>query len=344
MSERSRTCRRNRPKAGRWMREPTFSVSARCFTRRSRAGALSCGELHPFDLVGDFARGAEAGGGDRPWPSARSRQDRYALPPKGPQPEVSTRGRSEDRLAAGKGKLAAGGPAIGEETPRKPSVSRWWWLAAAAACVAVSFAVVWRLRGPQAALPPWNLTRLTADAGLSGFPALSPDGKLLAYSSDRGLDGEPDLYVKQVAGGPPIRLTSDGAGNTMPDFSPDGNKIVFRSNRDGGGIYEIPAFGGEVRLLAREGSNPKFSPDGSQVAYWVGSESLNTSCPGLARSGWRRWPGVSRSGWGRISRLPAIPSGPRTGSACYSSDTHRRRPTKAPASTGGWSPQMGERR
>ena len=36
--------------------------------------------LRPFDLVGGFARGAEAGGGDRPWPPARSRQDRYPLP------------------------------------------------------------------------------------------------------------------------------------------------------------------------------------------------------------------------------------------------------------------------
>ena len=179
-----------------------------------------------------------------------------------------------------KEELAAGGPATGEETPRKPSASRWWWLVAAAACAAVSFAVGWRLRGPQAELPPWKLTRLTADIGLSGSPALSPDGKLVAYSSDRSLDGERDLYVKQVAGGQPIRLTSDGAGNTTPDFSPDGSQIVFRSNRDGGGIYEIPAFGGEVRLLARGGLNPKFSPDGSQVAYWAGAEGVNALIPG----------------------------------------------------------------
>ena len=69
-------------------------------------------------------------------------------------------------------------------------------------------------------------------------------------------------------------------GNTTPDFSPDGSKIVFRSNRDGGGIYEIPAFGGEVRLLARDGRNPKFSPDGSQVAYWVGQPSRTQTVPG----------------------------------------------------------------
>ena len=176
--------------------------------------------------------------------------------------------------------LAAGDSEIHREMPGRLSVGRWWRLAAAAACVVVSFAVGWRLHSTQVALPPWNLTRLTSDSGLSGFPALSHDGKLVAYSSDRSLDGERDLYIKLVAGGQPIRLTSDGAGNTTPDFSPDGSRIVFRSNRDGGGIYEIPAFGGEVRLLARDGLNPKVSPDGSQVAYWVGAESVAAAVPG----------------------------------------------------------------
>jgi serine/threonine protein kinase len=136
------------------------------------------------------------------------------------------------------------------------------------------------LHGPQASPTPWKVTRLTADPGLSDFAALSPDGKLVAYASDRSLDGEPDLYIKQVAGGQPIRLTSDGAGNTMPDFSPDSSKIVFRSDRDGGGVYEIPAFGGDARLVARDGLNPKFSPDGSQVAYWVGDAGVAAAVPG----------------------------------------------------------------
>jgi len=138
----------------------------------------------------------------------------------------------------------------------------------------------WWLHGANTSETPWKVTRLTADSGLSDFAALSPDGKLVAYASDRSLDGERDLYVKQVAGGQPIRLTTDGMGNTMPDFSPDGSKIVFRSDRDGGGIFEIPAFGGDARLLARGGWDPKVSPDGSRVAYWEGDPGVAAAIPG----------------------------------------------------------------
>ena len=167
-----------------------------------------------------------------------------------------------------------------EERPRRwRSVGLWerlTWAVGALVCLVVGL----RFHNAPATLPNWTLTRITADAGLSGFPALSPDGNLMAYSSDRGLNGEQDLYVRQVAGGQPIRLTFDGAGNTTPDFSPDGTRIVFRSNRNGGGIYEVPALGGEARLLARGGLNPKYSPDGSLVAYWVGTEAVSAAVPG----------------------------------------------------------------
>ena len=127
-----------------------------------------------------------------------------------------------------------------------------------------------------------------------------------------------DLYVKQVAGGQPIRLTFDGAGNTWPDFSPDGSKIVFRSNRGGGGIYEIPAFGGQIRLLARGGFRPRFSPDGTKVAYWAGWDTIYETIPGTA-SVW-----VVRAAGGQPQRVApgltaaALQSGLRTGSVSCS--------------------------
>jgi Tol biopolymer transport system component len=142
------------------------------------------------------------------------------------------------------------------------------------------FLAGWRLHSPEAPVPAWKVTRLTADSGLSDSAALSPDGKLVAYSSDRGLSGERNLYIRQTGGGQAIPLTTDGAGNTAPDFSPDGTKIVFQSSRDDGGIYEIPAFGGEARLVALDGLDPKYSPDGTQVAYWIGTCGIDSRVPG----------------------------------------------------------------
>jgi Tol biopolymer transport system component/DNA-binding winged helix-turn-helix (wHTH) protein len=152
------------------------------------------------------------------------------------------------------------------------------WLLAAAACLIIGLIAVQGFRTTRSTPTQWQFTQLTQDGEISDWPAISRDGKLLAYSSEK--DGVRDLYVKQITGGQPIRLTYDGAGNTMPNFSPDGSKIVFRSNRDGGGIYEIAAFGGETRLLAREGLNPKYSLDGTRVAFWTGDSTVVATVPG----------------------------------------------------------------
>ena len=65
-------------------------------------------------------------------------------------------------------------------------------------------------------------------------------------------------------------MTSDTSDDRQPDFSPDGNLVAFRSDRDGGGVYVMPALGGQARLIAEKGRRPRFSPDGSRIAYWTG--------------------------------------------------------------------------
>jgi eukaryotic-like serine/threonine-protein kinase len=176
-------------------------------------------------------------------------------------------------------------PAAGVHPPVAPA--RWWTksriaataLALTAACAAGVVGSMFLV--PSAPKPIWKLTQISSSPGADNqAPALSPDGKLLAYSSNENSEGQQDLYIKQISGGRPVRLTFDGLDNTAPQFSPDGTKLVFRSSRHGGGIYEMPAWGGSPRLIAADGRDPAYSPDGSEIVYWTGAVSVGQTIPG----------------------------------------------------------------
>ncbi len=158
----------------------------------------------------------------------------------------------------------------------KPPVRVTGWRAAALAgliTAAVSMAIfVWndnpsRLTG---------VVQLTPATDLSESPSLSRDGKSIAYVSDRAEAGNLDVWVQQLPAGTPARLTTDPSEDEDPSIAPDGSSVVFRSERDGGGIYFRPVdpSGGTERLLAPKGRNPRFSPDGRNITYWVGDPDV----------------------------------------------------------------------
>jgi DNA-binding winged helix-turn-helix (wHTH) protein len=164
-------------------------------------------------------------------------------------------------------------PILPANTPKKTGLSRRIYLGAAAGAglvlvIGIIVVVWWMGRRSSPAQGP-VLIRLTNDAGLTKDPALSPDGKLLAFASDRSGEGNLDIWVKQIGGGEPLRLTRHEADDQSPDFSPDGSLIAFESGRDGGGVYVIPTLGGEERLLTGPGYRPRFSPDGKSIAYFT---------------------------------------------------------------------------
>ncbi len=107
---------------------------------------------------------------------------------------------------------------------------------------------------------------LTRDPGEERFPALSPDGRELAYASPAA--GNWDIYLLRVGGASAINLTrGTSADDTHPAFSPDGQRIAFRSDREGGGIFIMGATGESVRRLTDKGYHPDWSPDGTEIAY-----------------------------------------------------------------------------
>jgi hypothetical protein len=120
----------------------------------------------------------------------------------------------------------------------------------------------WRAPSAHVAVP----VQITFDTGWTSLPAVSRDGSVLVYSSDRGTRGNADIWIQQF-GRAPRQLTNDPAHDITPDISPDGTQVVFRSGRKEEGIWVISAAGGEAKLVAKGGYSPRFSPDGRWIAF-----------------------------------------------------------------------------
>ena len=178
-----------------------------------------------------------------------------------------------------------------------PATRRRALLAAAMAVAAVAAVMIWlsgRLREAPSAFVQ-NVARVTHDLGFSEWPTWSPDGRMFAFTSNRG--GNFDIYLARVDGGQEfVNVTRHASDNVQPAFSPDGASIAFVSTRSsrrqltkistfsglgfarsyGGDIWVIPALGGQARRLAPDGNSPAWSPDGRTIAYVSGDESQRT--------------------------------------------------------------------
>src|SRR5262245_789416 len=136
-------------------------------------------------------------------------------------------------------------------------------LLAAAAAVGVYFSLDFRRGETQASAP--ILRKITFQAGLQREPVFSPDGRRVAYTSSS--TGNSDIWVQALNEPTPNRIVSSAAEDSQADWSPDGDWLVFRSERDGGGLYVVPAGGGIERRISNFGYQPKWSPDGSLVLF-----------------------------------------------------------------------------
>jgi Tol biopolymer transport system component len=180
-----------------------------------------------------------------------------------------------------------------------------------AAVAAIAFLLGGRLSGHGTAIPVilGHATHLTWDPGLEVTPALSSDGRSVAYAA--GPVANPHIVVRVVGEGRALRLTGDTAGyESNPVWSSDGSRIFFLSRS---GIYSAPAGGGAARPeVSGTDANPIMSaapaPDGKRLAF-ARSDSLfirdaNQSIHGIARMA-----GPALCAWSPVGSLVACATG-----------------------------------
>ena len=114
-----------------------------------------------------------------------------------------------------------------------------------------------------------NVQRLTVNRARDVYPRFSPDGKWIAFSSDR--NGNLDVFIIPSTGGTVKQLTSHSADDTVLNWTPDGRSILFSSQRGEGfmpQLYTVSVDGGmPVSAGVDMGVQASYSPDGRRIAY-----------------------------------------------------------------------------
>jgi Tol biopolymer transport system component/serine/threonine protein kinase len=127
----------------------------------------------------------------------------------------------------------------------------------------------WRVPIRDDRLLTWaDAEQITFDQAYVEFLDVSPDGRRIAYSSDR--TGNQDIWVMPI-GGEPVQLTMDLAPDWSPGWSPDGQTLAFYSYRSGDReLWKMPAAGGPATQLTKSmglDAGAHWSPDGREIAF-----------------------------------------------------------------------------
>ena len=114
--------------------------------------------------------------------------------------------------------------------------------------------------------------RLTANAATDVQPAWSPDGRRIAFTSDRDSPGLPEIYFMSPTGLQVERVTVNATSERDPEWSPDARRLAYSSDRVGPGssvVYTSNLLGravDEVTSPVTRDSSPAWSPDGARIA------------------------------------------------------------------------------
>ena len=118
-----------------------------------------------------------------------------------------------------------------------------------------------------------NRRILVPSQTLNITPAVSPNGRLLAYASakDSARKGNSDIFLMNLSTETKTQLTKRASAELSPAWSPDGRELAFTSDQTGRPqIYIMRADGKKVRRLTFDGrynAAPAWSPRGDWIAY-----------------------------------------------------------------------------
>lgn len=114
-----------------------------------------------------------------------------------------------------------------------------------------------------------NTQQITHDNYNDDIPIWSPDGRYIAYTSER--NGRFDIFIADIHTGSIRNLTNHPEDDAYPSWSPDGSQLLFHSNRNGDfDIFRINADGSNLRQVTDNNVPdlaPEWSPDGSQISF-----------------------------------------------------------------------------
>lgn len=112
------------------------------------------------------------------------------------------------------------------------------------------------------------LQQLTDDPANDVMPAFSPDGKRVAFASDRA--GNWDIYLMDVAGGQPRQLTNDLNHDLSPSFSPDGQHLAYCTYGTQSGQWELVVIDVDnpnIKRFIGYGLFPEWSPVDNRIVF-----------------------------------------------------------------------------
>lgn len=116
-----------------------------------------------------------------------------------------------------------------------------------------------------------NPRQITTHLANEYAPHFSPDGKWIAFTSDR--DGNADVYIVSTSGGAPKRLTWHPGQDIVQDWSPDGKNILFTSRREmtsgrSAQAWQVPVAGGlPTKVMEAVVLAASWAKDGETLAY-----------------------------------------------------------------------------